>query len=66
MKTKEQVTCKMIWGLSLWEVWHWDDNNSGWLGEEVEYVRNHKMYTSVPRKACLRETERHPSRQDGR
>ena len=33
--------------LSVWEGWHWDDNNGGWLcakarGEEVEYIRRHK------------------------
>ena len=54
--------------LSVWKVWHWDDNNGGWLDpelcakprrEEVEYTRRHKMYTRVSWEVCL-------SRQDGR
>ena len=55
--------------LSLWEGWHWDHNNSGWLDlelcvkagrEEVEYIRHHKIHTSVPRVVCLRETAKAP------
>ena len=43
--------------LSVWEGWHWDDNKGGWLDpelcaktrrQEVECIRRHKMYTSVP------------------
>ena len=42
--------------LSVWEGWHWDDNEGGWLDpelcararrEEVEYIRRHKMNTRV-------------------
>ena len=55
--------------LSLWEGWHWDDNKGRWLdpevcakarGEEVEYIRRHKMYTRISREGCLRETGRAP------
>ena len=55
--------------LSVWEGWHWDDDNCGWLDpelcakarqEEVEYIRRHKMYTRVSREVCLRETGRAP------
>ena len=55
--------------LSVWEGWHWDDNNGGWFDpelcakgrrEEVEYTRRPKMYTSVSREVCLRETGRTP------
>ena len=51
--------------LSVWEGWHWDDKEGGWLDpercararrEEVEYIRRHKMYTRVPRETCIRET----------
>ena len=61
--------------LSVWEGSHLDDNKGGWLDPErcakarreaVEYIRRHKLHTSVPRKVCLRETGRHQSRQDGR
>ena len=43
--------------LSLWEGCCWDDNKGGELdpelcakasGEEMEYIRRHKMYTKVP------------------
>ena len=53
----------------FWEGWHWDDNKGGWLDpelcakarrEEVEYIRRHKMCTSVPREVCQRETRRAP------
>ena len=55
--------------LSVWEGWHWDDNNGGWLDpemcakarrEEKEYIRRHKMYTRVPREVCIRETGKAP------
>ena len=55
--------------LSIWEGWHWDDGKGGWhdpelcakaRGEEVEYIRRHKMYTRVSREVCLRETGRAP------
>ena len=54
--------------LSVWEFWHWDNNKAGGLiqscakarREEVEYIRRHRMYTSVPREVCLRETEKGP------
>ena len=54
---------------SVWEGWHWDDNKGGWLDpelcakarrEEVEYIRRRKMYTTVSRETCLRETGRAP------
>ena len=54
---------------SVWEVRHWDDNKGGWLDpemcpkarrEEVEYIRRHKMHTSVPREVCPSETGRAP------
>ena len=47
----------------------WDDKKGGWLdaelcakerGEEVEYIRRHKMYTRVTREVCPRETGRAP------
>ena len=50
---------------SVWEGWHWDDNKGGWLDpelcakarrEEVEYIRRHKMYTTISRETSLRET----------
>ena len=55
--------------LSVWEGWHWDDNEGGWLDpelcakarqEEVECIRRHKMCTRVSREVCLRETGRAP------
>ena len=55
--------------LSLWEGWLWNNNKGGWLDpklrakarrEEVEYIRRHKIDTSVPREACLRETGKAP------
>ena len=59
--------------LSVWEGWHWGDNNGGWLDrelcakarQEVEYIRRHKMYTRVWKCAYAR-PEGHPSRQDVR
>ena len=51
--------------LSVWEGWHWDDNKGGWLDpelcvetrrEEAEYIRRHKMHTTVTRETCLRKT----------
>ena len=52
--------------LSVWEGWHWDDKEGGWLDPElcakarreeveVEYIRRHKMYVRVPREVCLHE-----------
>ena len=29
-------------------------------GEEMEYIRRHKMYTRVPRETCPRETDKAP------
>ena len=58
--------------LSVWEGCHWDDNKGGGRldselcakarREEVEYIRRHKILTSVPREACLRDTGKAPIR----
>ena len=57
--------------LSLLEGWHWDDNKGGWLDLElcakarrweVEYVRRHKMYTTVPESRAYVRRTRRPSR----
>ena len=54
---------------AFWEGWHWDDNEGGCLDPELcakasrveaECIRRHKMHTSVPREACLRETGKAP------
>ena len=48
--------------LGLWEGCRWDDNKGGWLGlglcakarrEDVEYIRDHKMYTRVTQRGVL-------------
>ena len=49
--------------LSVWEGCHWDDNNGGWLDQELcaqarreeEYIRRHKMYKRVSRETSLRD-----------
>ena len=70
--------CKMTWKLvhydeqallSVWQGWHWDDTEGGWLDLELcakarreeQYTRHQKMYTrESPERTCLRETEKVP------
>ena len=55
--------------LSLWERWHWDDNQGGWLDPELcaksAFFATRCTPDSPVRRACVRR-ERRPLKQDGR